>query len=424
MKVFSLTSGEDKVFFTKWLNRFIVLFLCIFLLIGCSPIVKQSPLPETPLEFKKAISMLTNHLLTQLKNHNVTEKSVNLVYSPFIDTDSGQVLQVSLDIRNLFIRETNKNFTNFRINKFTPSNLAQANYVVDGIIRYERQTRQKYFHVDAMIVDLKNQTKVAGEDVWIADRNLNIKPTPSSKDNPTYVKDNALDALMSAVRSPVGTKVSHIYSTFLETKSMLVEAQTAYDNSEYTQALRLFNAIERRPNGKVVSTYGGLYSIYFRLGKLKEAERSFGKMVAVGVESDSLPVKLVFESASTKFLNNQELLQQYDIWLKQVTMYLRNNRNKCAYVVGHTSKSYPPGKPEFNCKLSKNRAGAIQKRMGQISRSIKSRLRVIGMGSRETIIGTEPDDDHNAIDRRVEFKVVNCSSPEWRQPARGCLLSR
>jgi outer membrane protein OmpA-like peptidoglycan-associated protein len=36
------------------------------------------------------------------------------------------------------------------------------------------------------------------------------------------------------------------------------------------------------------------------------------------------------------------------------------------------------------------------------------RSKTIGMGPDETIVGSEPDSAENAIDRRVEFKIIDC----------------
>ena len=42
--------------------------------------------------------------------------------------------------------------------------------------------------------------------------------------------------------------------------------------------------------------------------------------------------------------------------------------------------------------------------MGQLA----TRTRASGMGWRENIVGTGTDDVSDALDRRVEFKIVDC----------------
>jgi hypothetical protein len=43
-----------------------------------------------------------------------------------------------------------------------------------------------------------------------------------------------------------------------------------------------------------------------------------------------------------------------------------------------------------------------------IVHALNSRLRASGVGYRENIIGTGTDDERDAIDRRVVFKVAAC----------------
>jgi len=56
------------------------------------------------------------------------------------------------------------------------------------------------------------------------------------------------------------------------------------------------------------------------------------------------------------------------------------------------------------------RADYIKDRLEEENRSLRGRLIATGKGSREMIVGTGRDDPSDALDRRVEFKVVKCSA--------------
>jgi len=58
--------------------------------------------------------------------------------------------------------------------------------------------------------------------------------------------------------------------------------------------------------------------------------------------------------------------------------------------------------------LSRQRAQAVEKLLVQKNRRLTSRLSSDGVGSREALIGIGTDDQRDALDRRVEFKVVEC----------------
>ena len=74
-------------------------------------------------------------------------------------------------------------------------------------------------------------------------------------------------------------------------------------------------------------------------------------------------------------------------------------------ISGHASRS---GKAEYNKKLSERRAQKIRKRLQEVSPAIAKKTVAVGRGFEENIVGTGSDDIRDAIDRRVEFKVLDC----------------
>ena len=51
---------------------------------------------------------------------------------------------------------------------------------------------------------------------------------------------------------------------------------------------------------------------------------------------------------------------------------------------------------------------AVRERLERESATLSKRLRASGVGFSENLIGTGADDASDALDRRVEFKVVAC----------------
>ena len=385
-----------------------ILFLCFSFLVSCQSVPPEIVTKQTYLEFDEGIGELSRGLLTKLQQRQgslPTKKT--LLFNPFLEINSGQILQASLDIEEKFIEEVHQHFNHFEISRLTLSKLEMADYIVNGLIKYEGNldSNRKYYQISAAIVDLSTKTVVTNGTVWIESSGLNYKPTPSYEDNPIYIKGKLLQYVIKTVNSPVGTLIDDNDYTFIKTKAQLIEAQTAYDNNNYKQALNLFNAVLARPNGKVIETYGGLYATHFKLGHLEEAERNFGKMVVLGAKKGTLPVKFLFQSQMRDFVEIPALIQQYAIWVRQISLYFKRFPTQCVYIIGHTSKY---GIYDLNKELSKKRAEKIQNLMGQTFAGIFQRSKTIGRGSDEMIVGTTPDSAENAIDRRVEFKIINC----------------
>jgi len=77
----------------------------------------------------------------------------------------------------------------------------------------------------------------------------------------------------------------------------------------------------------------------------------------------------------------------------------------CVRVVGHTSRT---GSARGNEVLSRQRAEAVQRMLERDNRALAAKLSAAGMGSREALVGLGTDDVRDALDRRVEFRVVDC----------------
>ena len=84
---------------------------------------------------------------------------------------------------------------------------------------------------------------------------------------------------------------------------------------------------------------------------------------------------------------------------------LSASANVCMDLVGHTSLT---GSAAFNDKLSQQRAGVVKERLEAATAALRGRLAAHGKGSAEPLVGTGTDDARDALDRRVEFKIVDC----------------
>ena len=72
---------------------------------------------------------------------------------------------------------------------------------------------------------------------------------------------------------------------------------------------------------------------------------------------------------------------------------------------GHTSRTGPE---PLNERLSLMRAQYIKQRLDAGAPGVAKRTSAVGKGSRENISGLGTDDARDALDRRVEFKVMDC----------------
>jgi outer membrane protein OmpA-like peptidoglycan-associated protein len=115
-------------------------------------------------------------------------------------------------------------------------------------------------------------------------------------------------------------------------------------------------------------------------------------------------VRLLFRPGSTQFWPDEQISAPYPMWLQQIADTAAQT-GTCLEVVGHTS---PTGSAALNERLSVLRAESIRAALERDNPKLAGKIIAHGMGSRENLIGTGKDDASDALDRRVEFKVLKC----------------
>jgi outer membrane protein OmpA-like peptidoglycan-associated protein len=115
-------------------------------------------------------------------------------------------------------------------------------------------------------------------------------------------------------------------------------------------------------------------------------------------------VKFLFKPGSTQFTPETRASAPYSMWIAQIAKH-GAAKNACLEIVGHTS---PTGPAPLNDRLSLLRAEYVKDRIESQAPPLAKRMIANGVGSRQNLIGTGKDDMSDALDRRVEFRIINC----------------
>jgi len=387
------------------------------LLCGCP---KAPPKPEAPSSFPVAIRLLSHRLLNQIKSDSSMFRTENrIVIDPFIDAHTREEPEVSKKIENIF-KDTGKEFPGFSLDRLQTENLADADYVISGMIRLghfpysgdEKETdeKKKLYQVLASARDIRSGDVIGSSDIWISDLKLGeYKPKKIYQDSPLYdivgKKDPLAKGEEITAKLEEEPKDEEAYRADLELRALLTEAGDAYNRKDYKISLEKYKKIAELPNGDGIRTYAGLYMANLRMGKMKAAKEAFTRLIDISVKKyGKLTVKFTFKVNSVEFWNDPFLKKQYRLWLEKMGEYFAKSP-ECMKIVGHCSKS---GTEEWNDKLSKMRAERILQYLQRYSRKIRKRSKPMGKGFRENIIGIGTDDERDALDRRVEFILTPC----------------
>jgi outer membrane protein OmpA-like peptidoglycan-associated protein len=387
-------------------TRIRLLILSLFLsTVGCVPnptIPEQGPKP-----FQDAIADLTTNLLNEIAYNQgfMSFGKKNIMLVPFIDINSGDVVKASKQLESFIYNNSQTNSSGkFDVLEMNSDNLAKANYIMNGTIALQPyEKKDKHYQVSAVVWNIKDGTVLANQQVWIRDKNLDYEPVGLSKESPMYMKDKHFNVLLDLVNTPVKQIINQEYMTLLQSDALLEEAEAYYTKGNYKKALDIYDSVaQRKDSQEMMKTYAGLYKTNLQLGNQQEAENAFGKMVSLGIANDNLSVKFLFEVASDGFKRDKR--DEFVLWLRQIGKRF-SETGLCLNIEGHSSRS---GTPEFNEKLSLERAESIQKRLAPYFDNVGSRTRAVGKGFSENYVGTGADDESDAVDRRVEFKIVQC----------------
>jgi hypothetical protein len=206
------------------------------------------------------------------------------------------------------------------------------------------------------------------------------------------------------VNTKIGDLADPEYLARLPAAAVINEAILAYDDGKVPVANRLYKEAQPIADPGDLRVLNGLYITNWQLGKKEEARDAFGKLVSSGLELKRLPMKLLFQPGRTTFVTSGDLPAQYSIWLASLGR-AGGRTPACVRVVGHTSRTGSAASQR--AAVAAARGGGAEM-LERDNRALSTKLSAAGAGSKEALVGLGTDDMRDAIDRRVEFRVVDC----------------
>jgi outer membrane protein OmpA-like peptidoglycan-associated protein len=377
------------------------------------------PLPERPapprsdLTFGQGIAFAVDDLFIQLQRlpafaPKVSDKVVEvkrsvIVLDAIIDAATGQQTQAALLAEALVFERTSAKFQQFDVFAATPEHLKRAEYVVTSTLTPVKD-EQGVYRLNMAMTELRAGLVVAQAAARVRDDSVDVTPTPFYRDSPAMAKDRVVEGQIRTAETAADKPADAVYIERLPTGALMNEGMAAFNVGKFAEALPFYEEAAKRQDGQQLRVYNGLYMIHWNLGRSADAAQAFGKIVAIGLATNNLAVKFLFRPGSTDFWPDAKISGPYPLWLRQLAQQVTATRT-CLRVIGHTSRT---GSEPLNERLSLRRAEFIKQRLLAETREASSRIETAGAGSRENIIGSGTDDLRDALDRRVEFRVIPC----------------
>lgn len=371
-------------------------------LAGCAAPPPPPPPPPPPVDetLEGAINGVLLDMARQLGPLAQAERTA--VIDPLLDGRSGQQTKATERTMQALATAVPRVLPKVKLLPFDEAGAKDSRWLLNGTLSAQPQTPGTY-RLTVALSDRASGLVIARGVAPLKDSQLDLAPTRFYSESPSLVRDRAVQGYIDTTEKPVGQAADTLYLEQIPTAALLAEAQEAYNNERWDDALKLMSTAATRDDGQQLRTFNGLYMANMKLGRTAEAEAAFGKIAALGLATSNLAVKILFRPSSTDFMGEAAI---YAMWLRQIARAAQAS-DLCLNVVGHTSKT---GTEAGNKSLSLRRAQAMRDRLLRDAPVLGrgSRVRTEGKGWDDTIVGTGTDDLRDALDRRVEFKVVGC----------------
>lgn len=369
-------------------------------LAGCvtapQPVVQAQVMP-----FEQAAQTAVDGLLRQGDDSAglFGAKPKVLVLDPTIDGLTGQQTAATQVLDRIVAQRVRERGSEAL--RFDAQGVGKATHLVVGTM-----TRaDKAYQLNLALVDLGSRTVVAQSSARASAAGVDMTPLAMFRDSPVLPRDRGFDGYVKTASTAPKQPADAAYLDRLAGSAQAQEAMALYAAGRFREALTAYRAAAVR-GGDQIRVLTGVYLSSVKAGTPAEAEEAFGQLVALGLSTNSVSVKFLFAPGSTDFWPDPKVTAAYSMWMRQIAAQLARS-SLCVRVQGHTSAT---GSEAFNEALSTRRAATIRGRLVAQSPALEPRLRVLGLGSKENIVGTGTDDVVDAADRRVDFRVVGCDA--------------
>jgi outer membrane protein OmpA-like peptidoglycan-associated protein len=387
----------------------------ITLLAGCTqtapnpPVATAAPPPVQAVPFPDAVLNAANAVFSgaPVSAQQGSQRQV-VVIDPLVNGVTGEQSAATQQIEARIVALAKEKYPQFDIQTFSPATVSKAPYVIVGTftpVNAQGQTAgtREAYRFCLVMVDLHAGKTVAKGVARARPNGVDSSPIGFFRDSPAWTNDPSVKSYIDTCQATkVGDAISQTYLNGILTASIISEAIAAYDANRYRDALDLYLTAQTTPAGNQLRVYNGIYLTNWKLNRRDQATEAFGRLVELGLENNSLGVKILFRPGSTAFGTDQQSTGPYDMWLRQIADHSAS-RNACLQVTGNSS---PSGSAALNDQLSLLRAEYVKGKLETDAPALRQHVIATGAGAKNNLVGTGADDLSDALDRRVEFKVI------------------
>ena len=368
--------------------------------------VGAQPAPPVPVPFPDALRKAADDLFGKAALAGPLE----LVIDPLIDAASGSQSAATRGMQQTLIEIVRSSYPRFTVLPFDSQALARKPVVLVGTFTAVNNQGvpdgpRDAYRICLTLADLKSNSVVSKGVSRARPEGIDATPTSYYRDAPLWTKDQATDSYVKTCQgTKLGDPIDPGYVETLTANALINDGTLAYEGQHFREALAFYRAAGKLPGGEQLRVRIGTYLAASKLVRREDMVDTFGDLVDYGLQAKQLMVKLLFKPGTTQFIDDPQVTEPYPMWLSQIATRARQ-KGACLEIVGHTSHT---GLPQVNERLSVLRAQFVMDLLLTGAPDSRGRMIATGRGFKENLVGTGKDDASDALDRRVEFKVIGC----------------
>lgn len=372
------------------------------------PAAPAAPPPVLP--FEEAVLSAANNLLG--KAQLTSAGPLDLVIDPLIDGMTGMQTVTTQAMGARLTQIIKDSYPRYAVQPFKAATVQQGPLVLIGTftgVNAERKTEglREAYRICFALADLKTGKLVSKGLAFARTEGVDPTPLPYFRDAPVWLDDPATTGYIRTCQGTrAGDPINPAYLDRIVTAATIADAIDSYGAGRFADALKLYETALDSPGGDQLRVHTGLYLTNLKLRRMPQARQAFGTVIDRGLDNKRLGVKFLFRPGTAAlWVDPVAGPLPYTMWLGEIAARTVK-RDTCVELGGHTS---PTGPAALNERLSLLRADSVRKSLEALAPALGKRLESKGYGSEKTLVGNSRDDISDALDRRVEMTVKNCS---------------
>lgn len=369
---------------------------------GCAEI--PAP-PEVSYPSVRIASRNAAHALAdQIKSAGNTTGAIWV--SPVINLHSGEITASGREMQVLMALDLKTLLGDAVVQSLGAKDGSSWNWVLAPTVQFEKprdgKLDESWFKINVVAVSPEGKT-LPGVTLRVNAHQFDATPSRFFRDAPLVLTGAYHDSRQEFHKGSKSNVPIEARKQFIATEGMLQEAVLSYEAGDFRGSISGFEKTIQKDAGNLTAL-SGRYQALLELGNYTEAESALSQLMSAAIKQGNISFKFLFQVRSTEFRDDLEITRRYNSWLNQIAKQIYSS-GMCLHILGHASRS---GSFEFNQQLSHSRASSVMSQLLRYAPGLKGRIKADGRGYQDNIVGSGTDDAKDAIDRRVDFKLLSC----------------